>query len=84
VLGGTLRWALDQTRLAPADSSDARIPLGGTPGYAVLDLRAGWAFERWLQVNIVLENVLDTAYRVHGSSINGPGRGLLARIEGGF
>ncbi|UJR85360.1 TonB-dependent receptor [Sandaracinus amylolyticus] len=83
-LGATLRWALDQDRLAPADASDARILAGGTPGYAVVDVRAAWRFDPYLSLSVVLENVLDTAYRVHGSSINGPGRGLMARVEAGF
>jgi iron complex outermembrane receptor protein/hemoglobin/transferrin/lactoferrin receptor protein len=72
-----LRWALAQTRLAPSDLSDPRIPDGGTPAYAVCDLRAGYRYLPQLALHAVLENVLDTAYRVHGSSINGPGRGFL-------
>jgi outer membrane receptor protein involved in Fe transport len=71
-----LRWALAQDRLAPSDLSDPRIPDGGTPGYGVLDLRAGYRYAAYLRVHVVLENLLDTAYRVHGSSVNGPGRGL--------
>jgi outer membrane cobalamin receptor len=42
----------------------------------VLDLRAGYRYAAYLRVHVVLENLLDTAYRVHGSSVNGPGRGL--------
>jgi iron complex outermembrane receptor protein/hemoglobin/transferrin/lactoferrin receptor protein len=73
-----VRWALHQRRLAPSDLSDPRIPAGGTPGYAVLDVRAGYRLEHWLRLHLVLENLLDAAYRVHGSSVNGPGRGLVA------
>ncbi|MBZ4417069.1 TonB-dependent siderophore receptor [Myxococcus sp. RHSTA-1-4] len=76
-----LRWALAQERLAIADRSDARIPLGGTPGYAVLEVRAAWRLDtRWV-VAAVLENVTDAAYRSHGSSVNGPGRGLVVSLE---
>jgi iron complex outermembrane receptor protein/hemoglobin/transferrin/lactoferrin receptor protein len=71
-----LRWALAQRRLAPSDLSDARIPQGGTPGHAVCDLRAGFRYSPELRLHLVLENVFDVAYRVHGSSINGPGRGI--------
>ena len=81
-LGAALRWALAQDRLAPSDKSDARIPIGGTPGFAVLDLRAGYRFERNVLIALVLENVTDTIYRHHGSSINGPGRGLIMHLEG--
>jgi iron complex outermembrane receptor protein/hemoglobin/transferrin/lactoferrin receptor protein len=76
-----LRWARAQERLAIADRSDARIPLGGTPGYAVLEVRAAWRLgTRWV-VAAVMENVTDAAYRSHGSSVNGPGRGLVVSLE---
>ncbi|MCP3141312.1 TonB-dependent receptor plug domain-containing protein [Pyxidicoccus xibeiensis] len=76
-----LRWARAQKRLALSDRSDARIPLGGTPGYAVAEVRAAWRLDtRWV-VAAVLENVTDAAYRSHGSSVNGPGRGLVVSLE---
>ena len=77
-----LRWATAQTRLSVGDQSDARIPAGGTPGFVVLDLRAGCRLGKNLLGSLVFENVLDTAYRYHGSSVNGPGRGLLLGLEG--
>jgi len=83
-VGASLRWALAQTRLAIADRSDARIPEGGTPGFAVIDLRAGYRVGRNFLFALALENVTDAAYRYHGSSINGPGRGVIASIESGL
>ena len=79
-----LRWALAQTRLAPQDRSDARVPFGGTPGYAVVDLRAGVRRGGDFRVSLVVENVFDTAWRAHGSSINGPGRGFIVEGMVGF
>ncbi len=76
VLAGAFRWAGPQARLAVADLSDARIPLGGTPGYAVVDLRASVRVSP-VVLTLVMENVLDAPWRAHGSSINGPGRGLM-------
>lgn len=70
-----LRWAGPQSRLAVADLSDARIPPGGTPGFAVVDLRASWRIAPFV-VSVVFENVGDVAWRAHGSSVNGAGRGL--------
>jgi iron complex outermembrane receptor protein/hemoglobin/transferrin/lactoferrin receptor protein len=78
------RFALAQGRLAPSDYSDPRIPIGGTPGYAVHDLRAGYRYDPHVSFSLVLENVLDAAYRVHGSSIHGPGRGLLLGVMLGY
>lgn len=84
VVGAAMRWAGPQDRLSISDGSDARIPIGGTPAYAVFDLRAGWRFEDTvrLQLSVVFENVFDQVYRVHGSGINGAGRGLLVQLEG--
>jgi iron complex outermembrane receptor protein/hemoglobin/transferrin/lactoferrin receptor protein len=84
VVGAAMRWAAAQDRLAPADTGDARIPVGGTPAYATFDLRAGWRFERYVQVNAVFENLFDQVYRVHGSGINGPGRGVIVQVEGAY
>lgn len=82
--GAGLRWARAQTRLAPSDLSDARIPQGGTPGFYVVDLLAGYRLRRELIVNVVLENLGDAAYRYHGSSVNGPGRGVIVNLEAGL
>jgi iron complex outermembrane receptor protein/hemoglobin/transferrin/lactoferrin receptor protein len=70
-----LRWAAAQDRLAVADLSDARIPAGGTPGYAVVDVRASLRLPP-LVLSLVLENLTDTPWRAHGSAVNGPARGL--------
>jgi outer membrane receptor protein involved in Fe transport len=79
-----MRWAAAQTRLAPSDLVDARIPRGGTREYAVFDLRAGWRFDRFFRLSVVFENVFDAAWRAHGSSVNGPGRGITAELMAGF
>ncbi|MFK8002342.1 MAG: TonB-dependent receptor [Polyangiales bacterium] len=74
-LGAAVRWAAAQRRLAPSDEADARIPIGGTPGYGLLDLRVGYRHDHF-RAHLVFQNVFDAAYRVHGSSINGPGRSV--------
>jgi iron complex outermembrane receptor protein/hemoglobin/transferrin/lactoferrin receptor protein len=83
-VGGGVRWAAAQTRLAPSDRGDARIPEGGTPGFAVVDLRGGFRVRRELVVAVVVENVGDAAHRYHGSSVNGPGRGVILAMEAGL
>lgn len=83
-LGSALRWAGAQTRLAPADSADPRIPAGGTPGYAIWDLRAGYRFDPHVLVGLVFANVIDSPYRYHGSSVNGATRSLDLSVEFGF
>lgn len=70
-------WMSDrQNRLDPVrDISDERIPLGGTPGFATLNLRAGQNFGCCDQhrLSISLENITDQPYLVHGSGVLGTG-----------
>jgi iron complex outermembrane receptor protein/hemoglobin/transferrin/lactoferrin receptor protein len=82
--GWALRWALAQHRLSVSDRADYRIPNGGTPGFAIFDLRAGYRFRRLLIVNLVLENLMNRPYRVHGSGINGAGRAISVGVEIGL
>lgn len=83
-LGSALRWATAQTRLAPSDAADPRIPAGGTPGFVVWDLRAGYRLDPHVLVGLVFANVLDSPYRYHGSSVNGAMRSLDLMVEFGF
>jgi iron complex outermembrane receptor protein/hemoglobin/transferrin/lactoferrin receptor protein len=80
----SLQWAGPQARLAIADQSDARIPLGGTPGFVVLDLRASVRLSPQLSASLVVENLFDSPWRTHGSSVNGPARGVMLALMGGW
>jgi hemoglobin/transferrin/lactoferrin receptor protein len=72
-------------RLNAADIADTqRIPPGGTPGYTLLTLRAGWRVNDHLEVLASLENILDEAYRVHGSGSNEPGIGASLGVKVSF
>ena len=89
--GGRL-WA--QAELAMAEKADRlslqnetdtqRIPPGGTPGYSVLNLRAGFAVSEGIDVLFAIENVFDEDYRIHGSGVNEPGRSLLFGFSAEF
>jgi hemoglobin/transferrin/lactoferrin receptor protein len=84
-----LRWQNDQfwselvclaasraDRLNSGDRADTdRIPPGGTPGWTLLSLRGGWNFHEHASLTASLDNLLDDAYRVHGSGSNEPGFG---------
>ncbi len=62
---------LEQVR----DITDERIPAGGTPGFATLNLRWGREFGCCKQhrLDISLENLTDEDYLVHGSGVFGTG-----------
>ena len=57
-----------------------RIPPGGTPGYTIWNIRYGLDLLSNIALNLVLENVLDENYRIHGSGQNEPGRNFIASI----
>jgi len=68
-----------QDRLAKGDTEDNRIPLGGTPGWNVLNLHAGYEW-RFLSFRLTALNLFNEDYRTHGSGVNGYGRSLFATV----
>jgi hemoglobin/transferrin/lactoferrin receptor protein len=72
-------------RLSNGDKEDTqRIPPGGTPGYTVLGIYGGHIFNEHLCVSFAVENLLDQAYRAHGSGTNEPGLGINTSITASF
>ncbi len=79
-----LRWAGPQTRLSPRDVRDPRIDPEGTPGWATLNLSLAGEWGPHWRWGLRLENLLDAAYREHGSGIDAPGRNLGLWLEGSW
>lgn len=75
-----LWFAAKQDRLAQGDKDDNRIPKGGTPGFKVMNLYAGYEL-KYLKFNTGLQNLFNTDYRTHGSGINGYGRSVWLNIQ---
>jgi hemoglobin/transferrin/lactoferrin receptor protein len=71
-----LLYAAAQRRLAQGDKDDNRIPVGGTPGWYLINLYAGYKF-KWVDISTGLQNIFNKDYRTHGSGINGAGRNLF-------
>ncbi|MCA9664160.1 MAG: TonB-dependent receptor [Myxococcales bacterium] len=87
-----MRWAIRQDRLSTGDRADPTIcPAGasganassicGTAGYAVVNLRGGFAPSKWLRVTLALQNLTDEPYYVHGSTVPGPGISAITGLE---
>ncbi len=70
----------EQTRLSSGDIADDRIADGGTPGWNVLNLYGGYSYE-YITIRLGLENLFNTAYRVHGSGIDGIGRSFWLSLQ---
>ncbi|HLP36046.1 TonB-dependent receptor [Lacibacter sp.] len=72
-------YASKQTRLAQGDKDDNRIPKGGTPGWNVLNIYAGYEWKQ-LRFNTGIQNLFNEDYRTHGSGINGVGRSVWVSV----
>lgn len=75
--------ATAQTRLAAGDRDDNRIPSGGTPGWAAVNVFGGWSGKK-LSLRVGWQNVADRDYRYHGSGVNAPGSSLSATVAWGI
>jgi len=82
-VSGELLFAGMQDRLAKGDKSDNRIPEGGTPGWEVFNIFAGYQLAM-VKMKIGFENIFNKDYRTHGSGINGVGRSAWVALNIGF
>ncbi len=79
--------AAEQDELNPEDLTDPRIDPDGTSGWIVLNLDFGGPLgalsdhSRW---SLGVHNILDEAYRVHGSGFDAPGFNVVAGLEWSF
>lgn len=79
------RFASEADKLSTRDIADtSRIPDGGTPSYAVLDLQTGRSISQTTEVSIIVENLLNEDYRVHGSGTNEAGRNFILSVRSSF
>ena len=72
---GRILAANNEDRITAADQAAdyQRIPTGGTPGYIVACVHAGWKVNDHLDLTCGIENLTDEDYRNHGSGQNEPG-----------
>lgn len=61
----------------------------GTPGWQTLNLRGGYRFgTAWrtegLRIDATAGNLLDARYKLHGSGVDAPGRGVTVSLGGSF
>ena len=76
--------AANQDHLSQNDKDDNRIPPGGTPGYATVNIRGGYDLSQATSLSLALENIGDIDYRIHGSGVNEPGRNFIVTIQHTF
>jgi hemoglobin/transferrin/lactoferrin receptor protein len=80
-ISASVEWlfASKQNRLAQGDKDDNRIPKGGTPGWNVLNVYAGYMLTHF-RFNVGAQNIFNKDYRTHGSGINGVGRSAWVNV----
>ena len=79
-MGGlTFDHASPQRRLDAGDKADNRIPLGGTPGFNLLNLYSGYQFKS-LTFRLYWNNIFNADYRTHGSGVNGMGSAVSGML----
>jgi len=64
-VGGLLRGALRQSRVATGEGNVSSRDLGPTPGFAVAAVNCAWKFNDRLQLTAGVDNLFDHAYAQH-------------------
>lgn len=72
-----------QDRLSGGDIDDHRIPEGGTPGWNIINLFAGYDYKQY-HLALGFQNLGDELYRIHGSGVDGYGRSAFVSVRLGF
>ncbi|MCG6187968.1 TonB-dependent receptor [Maribellus maritimus] len=73
-------FATKQDRLSGGDIDDHRIPEGGTPGWNILNLKAGYSWNI-VSIHAGMQNIFNQAYRIHGSGVDGYGRAFWMTLQ---
>lgn len=78
------RKPLSRYNLDGEDNIDLATMLGadgeGMPAWFTLNLRAAWRPQKQVMMQLAVENLLDTQYRIFASGINAPGRNFNATV----
>lgn len=70
--------------LLNAEDNEIYATPDGMPAWNTLNVRAGYEFARYLTVQLALENILDTNYRVFASGVSAPGRNFRVTLRSSF
>ncbi len=57
---------------------------GFTPGWITYNVRGAYHFNEMIQLQVALDNILDTHYRLFASGISAPGRNLSLTLRANF
>jgi hemoglobin/transferrin/lactoferrin receptor protein len=75
---------IEDYNLVGGEDNESYATEYGTPAWCTLNLRTAYQVNKYLQVQVALENILDQNYRVFASGISAPGRNFVLTLRGRF
>ncbi len=75
------RYAFAHRRISPDEIGDIRISRDGTDGFVNLQILANFQAKNNLSLKVIADNLSDSAYREHASSLDGMGRNITFTLS---
>mgnify|MGYP005844195127 CR=1 FL=1 len=79
-----IRYAFDHRRISPDEIDDNRVSPDGTDGFTNLQFISSWNGTDNLQLKLIADNIFNTRYREHASSLDGLARNVTISIMFSF
>jgi hemoglobin/transferrin/lactoferrin receptor protein len=54
------------------------------PGWYTLNAKLGYSFNKYLRVQVALDNIMDIKYRTFGSGVSAAGRNIMVTLRSNF
>jgi hemoglobin/transferrin/lactoferrin receptor protein len=64
-----------------AEDNESNAPETGMPSWYTLNIRGGYQLNQHLRLQLAVENILDTNYRLFASNISAPGRNIQVTLR---
>lgn len=74
-------WKLIKDYYLSSEDNEAYATAKGMPAWFTLNLRLECKVNKYVGVQLGIDNILDTQYRVFASGINAPGRNILGTVR---
>lgn len=80
-----MAYHVNPSRYTEADRNNTqRIPPGGLPGWATVNIRGWMDVTENLTVSLAVENLTDVDYRIMDSGLNEPGANVIMTVQADF
>jgi hemoglobin/transferrin/lactoferrin receptor protein len=77
-------WKKIEDYSPSGEDNETYATIDGMPSWMTLNLRASYQFNKYLNVQAGLENILDKHYRLFASGISAPGRNAILSLRCNF